>query len=97
MNNMFRGFPAPAMNSGGNPMMNAMNMMQQVQQLRQNPTGIFDILKNSGRLNNDQLQAISSMKSPNEIGQYIMNNSVPQNMRGQVQSNVQNVASQVLK
>lgn len=93
MNNMFRGFPTPPpMNGGGSPMMNPMNIMSQIQQLKNNPNGIFDLLKNSGRLNNEQLQAIRNMKSPEEIGQYLMGN-VPQNMRGQMQSNVQNVAS----
>lgn len=94
MNNMLRGVPSPppAMGGGGNPMSNMMNMINQVQQLRQNPSGIVDFLKNSGRLSNDQIQAISNMKSPIEIGQYLMG-SVPQNMRGHVASNVQNLAS----
>lgn len=89
MNMMFKGLPNMI-----NNMNNMTNIMNQVRQLSQNPQGIYEFLRNSGKLNDQQLQAISSMKSPQEIGQYLMQ-GVPQNMYGQIQNNVQNISRQI--
>ena len=66
---------------------NMMNVMQQVNQLQNNPQGIYSLLKNSGRLSNEQLNAIQKMNNPAEIGQYLLN-TAPQNMYGQIQNGV---------
>lgn len=50
-----------------------------------------EFLRGSGKLNDQQLQAISTMRSPQEIGQYLMQ-GVPQNMYGQIQTNVQDIS-----
>ena len=92
MNTMFKGLPN--MMNAMNSMSNMTNVINQVKQLSQNPNGIYEFLKNSGRLNDQQLQAISSMRSPQEIGQYLMQ-GVPQNMYGQIQNNVQSISRQM--
>jgi hypothetical protein len=66
---------------------NMMNVMNRVNQLQNNPQGIYDLLKNSGRLSNEQLSAIQKMNNPAEIGQYLLN-TAPQNMYGQIQNGV---------
>lgn len=86
MNMMFKGLPNMI-----NNMNNMTNIMNQVRQLSQNPQGIYEFLRNSGKLNDQQLQAISTMRSPQEIGQYLMQ-GVPQNMYGQIQTNVQDIS-----
>lgn len=87
MNPMMRGF-------GG--MSNMMNVISQVQQLRQNPQSIPEFLKNSGHITDTQYNAIKGMSNPQQIGQYLMGN-IPQNMYGQVQQSVQNVSNQMNK
>jgi hypothetical protein len=77
MNPMFRGLRPQ----------NIMNVMNKVNQLQNNPQGVYDLLKNSGRLSNEQLSAIQNMKNPAEIGQYLLN-TAPQNMYGQIQNGV---------
>lgn len=85
MNPLMRGF-------GG--MSRMMDVINQVQQLRQNPQGIPEYLKNSGHISDAQYNAIKGMNNPQQIGQYLMGN-VPQNMYGQVQQSVQNIGSQM--
>ena len=66
---------------------NAMDVMKQVTQLQNNPQQIYEFLKTSGRLSNEQLDAIQKMNNPAEIGQYLLN-TAPQNMYGQIQNGV---------
>lgn len=60
----------------GGRMGNLMRVMNQVSQLRQNPNGIADFLKQQGRINDNQYSAIQKMNDPAEIGQYLMQSGV---------------------
>lgn len=51
---------------------NIMNIMQQFNQMQQNPSQIGQLLYNTGRINQQQLQDIQKMKSPREIGEYLL-------------------------
>ena len=63
-----------------NPLMsnmpNIMRVVSQVSQLRQNPSGIADFLKQSGRVSDEQYSAIQKMNDPQQIGQYLMQNGM---------------------
>lgn len=56
----------------GNNMGNFMRVMNQVSQLRQNPSGIADFLKQQGKVTDEQYAAIQKMNDPAQIGQYLM-------------------------
>lgn len=49
------------------------NMMDDVQRLRQNPSEIGEMLKNSGKINEEQYQQIKGMSNPKDICMYLMN------------------------
>lgn len=63
-----------------NPLMggvgNLMRIVNEVQQLKKNPSGIADFLKQQGKVNDEQYKAIQGMKDPSQIGQYLMQNGV---------------------
>lgn len=67
MNNIFDKFRQP----NGQP--NMFNIMQQFRQVQQNPSQIGQLLYNSGRINQQQLQDIQKMSNPREIGEYLLN------------------------
>ena len=67
VNNIFDKFRQP----NGQP--NMFNIMQQFRQVQQNPSQIGQLLYNSGRINQQQLQDIQKMSNPREIGEYLLN------------------------
>lgn len=66
----------------GNPfkvqsqMQKVMDFARQAKALQQNPSGISDMLFSNGRISQEQYDAIKEMKSPSEIGNYLMNAGV---------------------
>ena len=66
MNNIFNRFRQP----NGQP--NVFNIMQQFRQVQQNPSQIGQLLYNTGRINQQQLQDIQKMSNPRQIGEYLM-------------------------
>ena len=60
------------------PLGTVANVMQIVGKLKQDPSQIGQLLKDSGRINQAQLEEIQKMKSPSEIGQYLMNSGIMQ-------------------
>lgn len=84
-------------NMMNNSMMNnpMLNVMRQVQQIKQNPNQLATLLQQRGMINEQQAHDIQSMGSNYEqIGQYLMGNGcMPSNVQsyqGQVQQ-VQNM------
>lgn len=78
-----------------NPLQNISQLRNQVRQLRQNPQGVADLLKQSGQISDAQYNDIKNMGGNfSQIGQYLLN-SAPQNMYGQIQQGVQNVQQQI--
>lgn len=76
----------PFFNMMNNPMM---NIMRQVQQIKQNPNQLASLLKQRGMINDQQAQDIQKMGTNYEqIGHYLMNN-------GRMPTNVQQYESQV--
>ena len=56
-----------------NPLMGRMNsIMNLMNRVRQNPNSIADILKENGRISDEQYKDIHGMTSPQEIGQYLI-------------------------
>ena len=68
----------------GNPLMNMSNSMTQmfqtintIQRLRQNPSGIGQLLYEHNKINQDQLNVINQMGgSPEQIGMYLVNQNI---------------------
>lgn len=54
---------------------NIINIMMQFKQIQQNPAQIGNLLYKAGRINESQLSDIEKMKSPREIGEYLMNHN----------------------
>lgn len=52
------------------------DIAQQVNQLRQNPNKIRDMLLNGGKITQEQYNAMKDMTSPSQMGQYLLNNGV---------------------
>ena len=69
-------------------------LMNQVNQIQRDPSQIVPLLRQSGRLTDEQMSEIETMKSPEEIGQYLMGNA-PQNIVGNIQNNVMNIRNQM--
>lgn len=63
-----------------NPLMNGvgniMRIVNEVNQLKKNPSGIADFLKKQGKVSDEQYKAIQKMNDPSQIGQYLMQNGV---------------------
>ena len=78
----------------GNPMMNMLNMIQQIRQMQQNPNQLADLLKNTGKINQQQYEEIKCFNGDaKKIGEYLMQSgSMPQQ---QVQQAYQNVVPQI--
>ena len=63
---------------------NIMQFIQQVQQFRQNPEQLKQMLYQNGKISQEQFEAIQGMNSFQEIGQYLIdNNVIPQNLQNQ--------------
>lgn len=60
----------------GGQMGNLMRIVNMASQLRQNPNGIADLLKQRGRVNDEQYAVIQKMNNPAEIGQYLIQSGV---------------------
>ncbi len=89
-NPLFQGMPMPK-----NPMQNIMQLRNQMKQLRSNPQGVADFLKQSGRISDEQYQQIKGMNGNfSQIGQYLVSNA-PQNMYGQIENGVNAVKQQM--
>lgn len=76
----------PFFNMMNNPMM---NIIRQVQQIKQNPNQLASLLQQRGMINDQQAKDIQQMGTNYEqIGQYLMNN-------GRMPTNVQQYNGQV--
>ena len=76
----------PFFNMMNNPMM---NIIRQVQQIKQNPNQLATLLQQRGMINEQQAKDIQKMGGNYEqIGQYLMNN-------GRMPTNVQQYQDQV--
>ena len=76
----------PFFNMMNNPMM---NILRQVQQIKQNPNQLATLLQQRGMINDQQAKDIQQMGTNYEqIGQYLMNN-------GKMPTNVQPYQEQV--
>jgi len=63
---------------------NIMQFIQQVQQFRQNPEQLKQMLYQNGKISQEQFEAIQGMNSFAEIGRYLIdNNVIPQNLQNQ--------------
>lgn len=65
------------------------NFMQVVQQVRQNPNQLKQMLYQNGKINKEQFDAIQGMNSFSEIGNYLVDNNLIPNfkeLQRQVQS-----------
>lgn len=76
----------PFFNMMNNPMM---NIIRQVQQIKQNPNQLASLLQQRGMINDQQAKDIQQMGANYEqIGQYLMNN-------GRMPNNIQQYENQV--
>lgn len=76
-----------------NPMM---NVLQQVQQIRQNPSQLANVLQQRGVVTSQQAQEIQKMGNHyGQIGQYLMNQgTMPTNIPQNAIDQAQNIAKQ---
>lgn len=58
-----------------------MNLLQQIQMLKNNPSGIGQILYQNGKINQQQFGEIQKMTSPEQITNYLLNNNVMNNQQ----------------
>lgn len=80
-----------------NPIQNIMQLRNQIKQLKQNPQGVADFLKQSGQITDEQYKDIQGMNGNfSQVGQYLLN-TAPQNMYGQIQNDVNNVQNNLKK
>lgn len=78
-----------------NPIQNIMQLRNQMRQLKQNPQGVADFLKQSGQITDEQYKDIRGMNGNfSQVGQYLLN-AAPQNMYGQIERGVNNVQNQI--
>lgn len=56
-------------------------MLAQLQQIQQNPNQIKQMLYQNGKISKEQFDAMKSMNSFDEIGQYIVNNNIIPNFQ----------------
>lgn len=77
-----------------NPMM---NVLQQVQQIRQNPTQLAGFLQQRGVISSQQAQEIKKMGSHyGQIGQYLINSgTMPGNIPQQTLTQAQNIEKDI--
>ena len=58
-----------------------MNLLQQIQMLKNNPSGIGQILYQNGKINQQQFGEIQKMQSPEQITNYLLNNNIMNNQQ----------------
>lgn len=80
----------PFFNMMNNPMM---NILRQVQQIKQNPNQLASLLQQRGMISPEQAQDIQKMGGNYEqIGHYLMNQGrMPNNVQQQYQSQVEQI------
>lgn len=78
--------------SGNNPMMNMMNVIQKIQQARQNPNGLADLLLDNGKIDKKTYEQIKDY-NPQQLGQYLMQTGAMQQQ--QVQEAYNNAVPQI--
>lgn len=57
------------------------------QQIKQNPSQLTQLLYQNGKINKEQFEQMQDLKTPQDIGQYLLNNNIMQN--GQYQQLMQ--------
>lgn len=68
--------------------------LQQIQQIQQNPNQIKQMLYQNGKISKEQFDAMKSMNSFDEIGQYIVNNNIiPNSQLPMLQQKTQQILS----
>lgn len=68
--------------------------LQQIQQIQQNPNQIKQMLYQNGKISKEQFDAMKSMNSFDEIGQYIVNNNIiPNSQLPMLQQKAQQILS----
>lgn len=73
---------------------NIMQFIQQVQQYRQNPEQLKQMLYQNGKISQEQFEAIQGMNSFDEIGKYLIdNNIIPNSQLPQLQQQAQQLSS----
>jgi len=94
MNPLFGGMMPGMMGGMNRSPMNMINMIQQIRQMQQNPNGLADLLKSSGKINQQQYDEIKAFNGDaKKIGEYLIHSgSMPQQ---QVQQAYQNIVPQV--
>lgn len=71
-----------------------MQFIQQVQQFRQNPEQLKQMLYQNGKISQEQFEAIQGMNSFDEIGKYLIdNNIIPNSQLPQLQQQAQQLSS----
>lgn len=69
-------------------------MLAQLQQIQQNPNQIKQMLYQNGKISKEQFDAMKSMNSFDEIGQYIVNNNIiPNSQLPMLQQKAQQILS----
>ena len=73
---------------------NIMQFIQQVQQFRQNPEQLKQMLYQNGKISQEQFEAIQGMNNFDEIGKYLIdNNIIPNSQLPQLQQQAQQLSS----
>lgn len=89
MNSFLRSTPGIFQNMLPPPVQNIMSLIQQVNQIKQNPNQLANILQQRGMISKQQVEEIQKMGNNYEqIGQYLIQN-------GKMPSNVQSYEGQV--
>ena len=73
---------------------NIMQFIQQVQQFRQNPEQLKQMLYQNGKISQEQFEVIQGMNDFDEIGKYLIdNNIIPNSQLPQLQQQAQQLSS----
>lgn len=55
------------------------NFINQIREIQKNPSQISQMLYQSGKINQAQFEQLQGLKSPQQIGEYLLNNNIIQN------------------
>lgn len=66
------------------------NIIATIQQIKQNPDQLKQMLYENGKINREQYEAIKPMSSFSDIGNYLVNNNLIPNYQA-LQSQVKNI------
>lgn len=73
---------------------NIIQFIQQVQQFRQNPEQLKQMLYQNGKISQEQFEVIQGMNNFDEIGKYLIdNNIIPNSQLPQLQQQAQQLSS----